>query len=223
MFMDIISRFSIVTDNLPFLLEGTKVTIKISFISFILALFIAFIVGILRAYSIPKIIKKILAFYVEVFRGTPLLIQLFFIYYGLPSLGVTLDSNTVAIMGLALNSGAYMSEIIRGAIKAVDKGQFEAAYSMGYSVLQATLNIVIPQALVVSVPALVNSFSDLLKSSSLITVISITELTRCGQLIYTSTSRPFEVYTVIALIYFVLIYIASSISKILEKKLSLKY
>lgn len=221
--MNIFRNFYIVTDNLPFLLEGTKVTIKISLISFILALGIAFTVGILRAYNIPMIIKKILGFYVEVFRGTPLLIQLFFIYYGLPSLGVTLDSNTVAIMGLALNSGAYMSEIIRGAIKAVDKGQFEAAYSMGYSVLQATWSIVIPQALVVSVPALVNSFSDLLKSSSLITVISITELTRCGQLIYTSTSRPFEVYTVIALIYFILIYIASSLSKILEKKLSLKY
>ncbi|SHJ59329.1 amino acid ABC transporter membrane protein, PAAT family [Hathewaya proteolytica DSM 3090] len=221
--MDLFENFQIITDNLPFLLKGAKVTIEISLISFVLALFIAFVVGIIRSYDSFGVLKKFLGFYVEAFRGTPLLIQLFFIYYGLPSLGITMDSYTVAITGLALNSGAYMSEIVRGAIKGVDKGQFEAAYSMGYSKLQATWHIVIPQALVVSIPALVNSFSDLLKSSSLITVISITELTRCGQLIYTSTSRPFEVYTVIAIIYFVLIYVASLISKILERKLALKY
>lgn len=113
-------RFDILANALPLLIEGLWVTLYVSLLSFLLALSIGFTVGILRSRS--PLLRAILAPYVEVFRGTPLLIQLFFIYYGLPSLGITLDSLTAGILGLGMNGGAYISEIIRGALLSVEKG-----------------------------------------------------------------------------------------------------
>ncbi|MHB8000648.1 amino acid ABC transporter permease [Clostridium botulinum] len=202
-------NFDIIFRNLPFLLKATLVTIKITLLSFIVAITLAFIVGILRTYKFSKILDLILNAYVEIFRGSPLLIQLFFIYYGLPSVGIAMDAEVAAVIGLALNGAAYMSEIIRAAIISIDRGQEEAGFSLGYTRFQNLHYIILPQAVKISVPPLVNGFSSLLKDTSLISVISITEPTRSGNLIYSRTAKPFEVYLTLGLFYFVLTYIVS--------------
>ena len=211
-------NFDIVFRNLPFLLKATLVTIKITLLSFIVAIILAFIVGVLRTYKFSKILDFILDAYVEIFRGSPLLIQLFFIYYGLPSVGIAMDAEVAAVIGLALNGAAYMSEIIRAAILSIDRGQEEACFSLGYTRFQNLCYIILPQAAQISVPPLVNGFSSLLKDTSLVSVISITELTRGGNLIYSRTARPFEVYLTLGLFYFVLTYIVSLCSKFIEKR-----
>ncbi|MCB2289689.1 amino acid ABC transporter permease [Clostridium sp. CS001] len=214
--MDI--KFDIIINSLPYLLNATLVTIKFTIVSFIFALIIAFTVGILRSLKIQKIIDIILRGYMEIFRGTPLIIQLFFIYYGLPTVGIVLNCNTAAVIGLALNSGAYMSEIIRAAILSIDKGQSEAGFSLGFNKFQTILYIIMPQAIRNSIPPLMNAFSGLLKDSSLISVISITELTRSGNLIYSRTSRPFEIYITLGLFYFGMTYAVSLISYQIERR-----
>ncbi|HDK7173708.1 TPA: amino acid ABC transporter permease [Clostridium botulinum] len=211
-------NFDIIFRNLPFLLKATLVTIKITLLSFIVAIILAFIVGVLRTYKFSKILDLILNAYVEIFRGSPLLIQLFFIYYGLPSVGIAMDAEVAAVIGLALNGAAYMSEIIRAAILSIDRGQEEAGFSLGYTRFQNLRHIILPQAAQISVPPLVNGFSSLLKDTSLVSVISITELTRSGNLIYSRTARPFEVYLTLGLFYFVLTYIVSLCSKFIEKR-----
>ncbi|MBA2862838.1 amino acid ABC transporter permease [Methanococcus maripaludis] len=213
-------KFYIVYNNIPFIIDAVFVTLKITIMSFLLAVVIAVLVGSIRAMNFSKTLNLILMAYIEVFRGTPLLIQLFFIYYGLPSIGIVMSSTFAAVLGLSLNGGAYISEIIRAAIQSVPVGQFEAAESLGMSKIESMIYIVLPQAFRITIPPLVNSFSAILKESSLISVLAITELTRIGQLIYTKTSRPFEIYLTIGLIYLVLVSIISIISWKIEKKLN---
>ncbi len=129
-----------------------------------------------------------------------------------------MDAEVAAVIGLALNGAAYMSEIIRAAIISIDRGQEEAGFSLGYTRFQNLHYIILPQAVKISVPPLVNGFSSLLKDTSLISVISITELTRSGNLIYSRTAKPFEVYLTLGLFYFVLTYIVSICSKFIEKR-----
>ncbi|BAP60715.1 amino acid ABC transporter permease [Methanococcus maripaludis] len=213
-------KFYIVFDNIPFIIDAVFVTLKITIMSFLLAVIIAVLVGSVRAMNFSKTLDLVLMAYVEVFRGTPLLIQLFFIYYGLPSIGITMSSTFAAVLGLSLNGGAYISEIIRAAIQSVPVGQFEAAESLGMGKIESMVYIVLPQAFRITIPPLVNSFSSILKESSLISVLAITELTRIGQLIYTRTSRPFEIYLTIGLIYLLLVSIISISSWKIEKKLN---
>ncbi|MBA2853626.1 polar amino acid transport system permease protein [Methanococcus maripaludis] len=213
-------KFYIVFDNIPFIIDAVFVTLKITIMSFLLSVIIAVLVGSTRAMNFSKTLDMVLMAYVEVFRGTPLLIQLFFIYYGLPSIGITMSSTFAAVLGLSLNGGAYISEIIRAAIQSVPVGQFEAAESLGMGKIESMVYIVLPQAFRITIPPLVNSFSSILKESSLISVLAITELTRIGQLIYTRTSRPFEIYLTIGLIYLILVSIISISSWKIEKKLN---
>jgi polar amino acid transport system permease protein len=209
-------KFHILIDAYPLLLEGMLVTVIISMFAFVFALFVGIVVGISRSSS--KRLSRLLAPYVEIFRGTPLLIQLFFIYYGLPSLGLKMNNYTAGVIGLGLNGGAYISEIIRGALYSVERGQQEAAYSLGLNWLQSMTYVIIPQAIRVAIPPLVNSFSATIKESSLVSVLAITELTRVSQLIYTRTFRAFEVYLAAGALYFFMIYFASYVSKYLERK-----
>ncbi|NLI82228.1 MAG: amino acid ABC transporter permease [Deltaproteobacteria bacterium] len=208
-------RPDILANAAPLLIEGLWVTIKLSLVSFICALCIGLFVGVFRSKS--DFHRKLLAPYVEVFRGTPLLIQLFFIYYGLPSIGFTLDNYAAGIIGLSLNGGAYISEIIRGALISVCRGQMDAAYALGFSWGRSMIHVILPQAVSVAIPPLVNSFSALLKESSLVSVLAITELTRVSQLIYTRTFRAFEVYLAVGLLYLIMTYAASRISIYLER------
>lgn len=189
---------------------------KIAGVSFCCATTIGFFVGILRSKS--QWLSLLFTPYVEIFRGTPLLIQLFFIYYGLPTIGVTLSSSQAAIIGLGLNGGAYISEVVRAAMLSIDSGQNDAAYALGLSWRQALIHVILPQALAVSIPPLMNIFSGLLKDTSLVSVLAITELTRVGQLVYTRSFRAFEIYLVIGCTYFIMTLIVARLSYHLERK-----
>lgn len=206
---------ALIFENHRELLLGAKITLKITCVSYIIALALGTLVGVLR--SRPGWQNFLLTPYVEVFRGTPLLIQLFFIYYALPSIGIAMDSYTAAYLGIGLCGGAYISEIIRGSLYAVDKGQEEAAISLGLSRFQSLKHIILPQAVQVALPALVNSFSSQLKETSLISVLAINELTRAGQMVYARTFRPFEIYLAVGIMYFIMTYSVSLLSRHLEK------
>jgi polar amino acid transport system permease protein len=211
-------QFSIIKDSLPELITGAKITINITVVSYTISLLIGITTGIIR--SGKGIIKRILDAYVEIFRGVPLLIQLFFIYYALPSTGFSLENMTAAYLGIGLCGGAYISEIIRGSIISVGSGQKEAATSFGFTNFQSYCLIILPQAARIAIPPLMNAFSSQLKETSLVSVLAINELTRMGQMVYSRTFRPFEIYLAVALIYFVLTYSASKFSRWLEKYFS---
>ncbi|PHR23885.1 MAG: amino acid ABC transporter permease [Desulfotalea sp.] len=209
-------QFEIVTRSIPALWAGIVVTVKIGFLSFCAASLIGFCVGVLRSKS--RWLSLLFAPYVEIFRGTPLLIQLFFIYYGLPTINITLSSFQAAIIGLGLNGGAYISEVVRGALQSINSGQKEAAYALGLNWCQTLTHVIMPQALAVSIPPLMNIFSSLLKETSLVSVLAITELTRVGQLIYTRSFRAFEIYLVIGFLYFIMTFTVAKISYYLERR-----
>ncbi|GAB6145972.1 amino acid ABC transporter permease [Desulfocicer niacini] len=210
--------FAFLVPYIPQLAEASRVTITIGVLSFGMALFISIFIGVLRSGNLPKSIDILLGIYVEIFRGTPLLIQLFFIYYGLPSFGILLEPLTAAVIGLSLNSGAYMSEVIRASISAIDKGQYEASLCLGYKRWQVYRYVVLPQAFRVALPTLMNYFSTMIKETSLVSVLSIAEITRIGNQIYARTLSPFEIYITIGAIYFIMTYSVALISKQIEKQ-----
>ncbi|WDP91939.1 MAG: amino acid ABC transporter permease [Desulfobacter sp.] len=210
----------IILNALPLLAEGLNMTLRFSAAAFALALVLGFAVGVLRYKS--TLLYRLLAPYVEIARGTPLLIQLYFIYYGLPSLGITLGCFTAGVLGLGLNSGAYISEIVRGALYGVGRGQAEAAAAMGLTWFQTMVLVVVPQAMRTALPPLVNAFSATIKDSSLVSVIAVTELTRASQLVYTRTFRAFEIYLVVGLAYLAVILSISFISGKLESRLAIR-
>lgn len=213
-------NFNTIFDNLGFLLEAAWLTIYLSFISFIIALFIGVIIGTIKSFKTNWFLTLVISTYIEIFRGTPLLIQLFFIYYGLPQVGITMSSHQAAIIGLSLNFAAYIAEIVRSGVQAIDKGQYEAAKSLGLTKIQMLIHIIYPQALRIVLPSLTNSYAAILKDSSLVSVLSITELTRAGQLIYVRTYEPFEIYLTLGIFYFIMTYTVAILSKYIEKKMT---
>lgn len=210
-------QFSILADNADAIAGAVLITLLLTVFSFALALFLGISVGVIRSKKLLG--YRFLSAYVSFFRGTPLLIQLFLIYYGLPSVGINMPRYFAAVLSLGLNSAAYISEIIRGAMASVPKGQEDAARVLGLTPFESLAYIVMPQAVRVALPALVNSFSSILKDSSLVSVLSIMELTRIGQLIYTRTYRAFEIYITVAVIYYILTEIVVIVSKKLESRL----
>ena len=212
--------FSLLIPYKDLLPSALLITIEIGICGFILATAISVVVGVCRSRRLPKAIGVLLSIYVEVFRGTPLLVQLFFVYYGLPSTGLKIDPMTAAILTMGLNSGAYLSENVRGAIMSVDKGQYEAAYMLGYNTLQTNVHIVLPQALHVAIPSFMNGFSSIVKETSIVSVLPVVELTKLGNQVYARTYHPFEIYILLGLIYFVLTYFVTFLAKWLERKAS---
>ena len=208
-------QIELIFQNHRELLAGAGITLKITVVSFLLALAVGTVVGIAR--SRPGFFRLLFTPYVEIFRGTPLLIQLFFIYYALPAVGITMDCYTAAYLGIGLCGGSYISEIVRAGLSSVDKGQEEAAISLGLSRGQALFHVILPQALRVCIPPLMNSFSSQLKETSLVSVLAINELTRSGQMVYSRTFRPFEIYVAVGVMYFIMTYSVSLFSRYLEK------
>jgi polar amino acid transport system permease protein len=208
-------QFTIITMGWNELKAGALITLNITFVSFLISLAIGTVVGVARSRSGK--LRYFFAPYVEFFRGTPLLIQLFFIYYALPAAGITLQNMTAAYVGIGLCGGAYISEIIRAALMAVPRDQEEAARSTGLSSLQTLVYVVLPQAVRVAIPPIMNAFASQLKETSLVSVLAINELTRSGQMIYSRTFRPFEIYLAVALIYFAMTFSVALFSRYLEK------
>lgn len=202
------------------LLPGLLVTIPLTLLAFFLAMVIAVIVAIIRFANI-KILKDICRFYVWIIRGTPLLVQLFFAYYGLPILGITWKSPFLcAVIVFALNEGAYASETIRGSLNSVPEGQIEAGYCVGMSYLQIMWRIVLPQALRAAFPSLMNGLIGMVKDTSLASNITVTEMFFNTRTIVTTTYEPLLLYTEVALIYLLFSTVLSKVQSIVEKKLN---
>lgn len=201
----------------PLLLAAIKVSIPLAVISFIFGVGIAVITALARL-SNNAILRFIFGFYVWIFRGTPLLVQLFIVFYGLPSVGVTLDVWACATIAFSLNVGAYASESVRAAILAVPKGQVEAAASLNMSSAQIFFHIVAPQAFRIAIPPLSNSFIALVKDTSLAASITMVDMFMVAQRIAARTYEPLLLYVEVALIYLVICTVLSGIQVILECK-----
>lgn len=203
----------------PIFLEGAWMTVKFSAISLILGLILGIIGGMCKTSNI-KVLKVIAGLYTWIFRGTPLLVQLFIIYFGLAQIGFKFEPFEAGIIGMALNTGAYITEIMRSGIQAVDKGQSEAAVSLGMSKTVMMFRVIGPQAIKIAIPPLVNQFIMTIKNSSMVSTITITELFRTGEMVITTTFRPLETYTVIGALYLVMTSILMLIGRKLEKGLT---
>jgi len=197
-------RFDAVLRNLPFLLEGLGLTLQITLVSVIFALLVGLLAALLRLSKLPGI-THLVRVYIDLFRCTPVLVQLVWIYYALPLvLGIQLSAFASTVLALSLNMGAFLGEIFRAGIQSIDAGQKEAAFVLGMTYRQTLRRIVLPQALVRMLPPIGSSMIVLLKESSLASVIAVAELTYQGQVLQAATFRPIEILTVVAVIYFVL-------------------
>ncbi|MBM7062488.1 cystine ABC transporter permease [Pseudomonas sp. UL073] len=190
-------------DSLPFLLKGTLWTVVLSLGGMFFGLLLGFSLALLHLYGIAPL-RWLAKVYVSFFRGTPLLVQLFMIYYGLPQLGIQLEPLPAALIGFSLNMAAYTCEILRAAIASIDRGQWEAAASIGMTRVQTLRRAVLPQAARTALPPLGNSFISLVKDTALAATIQVPELFRQAQLITARTFEIFTMYLAAALIYWVL-------------------
>lgn len=201
----------------PTLLKGAGTTIFISVISMALAVALGLILTIVRLYSRPPL-SSMATWYIEIYRGTPLLIQLFILYYGLPNIGISMGPLTAAFLGLGMNYAAYEAELYRAGINAVAKGQMEAALSLGMTRGIAIRRVVLPQAFKIALPGVTNDFIALFKDSSLVSVIAMVELTKTYGILAASTLRFFELGIIVALLYFGMSYPLSLFARRLENR-----
>ncbi|MBG6617489.1 amino acid ABC transporter permease [Pseudomonas aeruginosa] len=203
----------------PFLLQGAMYTVLFAAVSMVLGLILGFSVAAVRVTKVP-VVSQIAAVYVSAFRGTPLLVQIFVLYYGLPSVGIEFTPVTAGILALTLNVAAYLSESMRGAILGIDKGQWEAGLSVGLTWGQTLWNIITPQALRLAVPSLSNSLISLIKDTSLISVITVTELMLATKEVIAETFQPLPLYLAAAGIYWLLSALFERVQKALENRLT---
>lgn len=212
----------ILIDSFPnILINGLTVTLPLTIISFALALVIALITALVQTAKIP-VLRQLARFYVWVIRGTPVLVQLFVVFYGLPSLGVLIDPFPAAVACFAINEGAYCAETIRAALESVPAGQMEAGYCVGMTYLQTMRRIVLPQALRTAFPPLFNSLISLLKDTSLAANITVTEMFMAAQRIVARTYESLPLYLEVAFIYLMFSTILTQIQRWGEKKLNAK-
>ncbi|RQS13583.1 amino acid ABC transporter permease [Burkholderia sp. Bp8998] len=210
----------LVIQTLPVMVKGALLTLKFAVASMALGLVVGLVVAILRIGS-NRFASGLAQGYVSLMRGTPLLVQMFVVYYGLPDLGITLDPTTAGIFTLTLNAGAYLSESMRGAILGIGRGQWAAAHSLGLTHVQTLRYIVCPQALRLAVPSLGNTLISLIKDTSLVSVITVTELLRSTQEVIAATFQPLPLYLAAAAIYWVLSTLLTRLQGRVETRLSL--
>ncbi|MCA1932871.1 MAG: amino acid ABC transporter permease [Calditerrivibrio sp.] len=193
-------------------------TLYISFVAILIAIVIGIITGLSRISS-NIVLRKLSVTYIELIRGTPLLVQIFIFYFFIGTV-FQLDRITSGIAALAIFAGAYIAEIVRAGIQSIPKGQMEAARSLGMNYFQAMRYIILPQALKRTLPPMAGQFISLIKDSSLVSVISITDLTKAGREIVSSTFSPFEVWFVVAIMYLLLTFGLSFLVQLLERRLA---
>lgn len=211
---------SLIQDSLPSLLSGLLVTVEIAVISLILAVIIGIILGIFSISKV-KILKSIATVYIYIIRGTPLMIQALFLFFGVgQALSIKFDPMVAAIITLTINASAYMAEIFRAGIQAVDNGQMEAARCLGLSYTKAMKKVILPQAIKIMIPSIINQFIVTIKDTSILSVISIRELTLSGQIIIARNFKPLQMYAIMAVMYFILITLLTIASGYIERRLS---
>ena len=212
----------LVFHNIEFLLTGAYYTLLITIVSMFFGLIIGIVVAIARLKG-NRLVRTLAKGYVSLIRGTPILVQIFIIYYGLPDFGITLGPLTAAFISLSINIGAYLSETLRGAILSVPSGQTEAAQSLGLTPWQTMRRVVLPQAARVAIPPLGNTFIGMLKETSLVSIVTVTELLRSAQLLIAQYYAAMPFYVAIALMYWVMSVFFSYILNRIETRLSKAY
>ena len=211
-------NFDLIATSFPLLLLGAGITIQITAMSVALGIFIGLFVGIARICRVRPL-RWIAAVYVDFFRGTPLLVQIFLFYFAVPVItGQRIDPYVAAVGSCGINSGAYIAEIVRAGIQSIDDGQMEAGRSLGMTWTQTMRYIIVPQAMKRVIPPLGNEFIALLKDSSLVSVIGFEELTRRGQLIIAKTYASLEIWFSVAIIYLIMTLTISRLVAFLEKR-----
>lgn len=211
-------NFELIYPYLPYLLGGILVTLEIAIAAALLGSLLALVFSLLSRKG--GIVQFLIKAFIDFFRGTPLLFQLAFFHYGLPQLTGWIPTPYIsALIIFSLNSSAYLSEILRAGIESIDKGQIEAAHALGVKNLDITFSIIIPQALRNVLPAIMNEFITLVKETSVVSMISLTDIMRRQQIVSAATYRFFEPLLVIGLIYLSLNIVLSNVGKVLERKL----
>ncbi len=217
--MEYTFHFEVFETYWTWIAKGLWITIYISVISMIFALIIGLFISILRLSKI-YILVLISRTYIEFFRGIPLFVFIIWLYYGLAMVsGINFDPITAGIICLSMQHGGYLAEIYRAGIQAVAKGQWEASFSLGFSIINTFLRIIFPQAVKIIIPPTANMFIGMLKDSALVSIIGVNELMRQSQIATSLTFRPFEFYTVTALIYIILTLGLSQMAKFLELRM----
>ena len=216
----LMSTTSLLVESLPVLAQGAILTVKFAVLSMIFGLLAASVLAVM-GISHNRALNWIARVYVSLMRGTPLLVQIFVIYYGLPSLGISLDPTPAGVIALSANVAAYLSESMRGAILGIPSGQWLAAYSLGLSRRQTLRYVIAPQALRIAVPSLSNSLISLIKDTSLVSVITVTELLRSAQEVIASTYQPLPLYLAAAAIYWILCQVLEWVQHWYEQRLAL--
>ena len=213
-------KFEAFWENRSFIFEGIIMTLTITVIALAIGLVVGLIAGLCKN-SKNRLFSSPANFYIELFRNTPELVQLIWVYYCLPILfGLHLISFTACIIALGLNAGGYLAEVFRAGIQAVDKGQIEAARSLGLSHFQTMFKITLPQAIRTMLPPFVNQSIVLLKNSSLVSILGVADLTYRAQVVAMNTYRPIEIFTATAVLYFILCTVLSYIVRFSEKRLT---
>ena len=214
--------FRLIVDSVPFLLKGAVYTVQVSVLAIVFGLVLGWALGLI-AVSGVRWLRALAWAYVQFIRGTPLLVQIFLIYFGLPVLGINIPAFWSGVIALGLNSGGFQAEIVRAGIESIDRGQTEAARSIGMSAFQTLLLILVPQTIRRVIPPLTNELITLTKSSSLLSAIAVLELTHAGQAIIARTFAPFEIYAAVAVMYLLLIAVLSRGSALLERRVFVNY
>ncbi|WGS44149.1 amino acid ABC transporter permease [Burkholderia sp. JSH-S8] len=210
----------LIVHTLPAMAKGAALTLKFAVASMALGLLAGLAIAVLRIGS-NRFAAGLAQGYVSVMRGTPLLVQMFVVYYGLPDLGITLDPTSAGIFTLTLNAAAYLSESMRGAILGIGRGQWAAAHSLGLTHVQTLRHVICPQALRLAVPSLGNTLISLIKDTSLVSVITVTELLRSTQEVIAATFQPLPLYLAAAAIYWVLSTLLTRLQVRVETRLAL--
>ncbi|EIM31059.1 amino acid ABC transporter permease [Microvirga lotononidis] len=202
-----------------FILEGARWTVLLSLLAFTFGGAGGLAVALART-SKSKLLRRLMATYIQIFQGTPLLIQLFFVYFGLPLLGLKVDVWIAVTVGLSLHTSAFLGEIWRGSIEAVAPGQTEAARALGLGYVSLVKDVVLPQAFRIGLPATIGFLVNLVKGTALTALIGLTELTRSGQLMSNITFQPLQVYGAVGLVYFIICLPLTYFSATFEKRLN---
>lgn len=215
-------------EGTPLFLTGIKMTVMVSVLAILIGVFIGFVTCLFRI-SKNIVLKAISGVYVWIIRGTPMIVQAFIVYFGMPQLiqkfipGFKIDSYTAGLITLSLNAGAYLSEVFRGGLMAIPKGQTEAARSLGLSKTKTMIKVILPQAVKISIPSMVNQFIITIKDSSILSVIGLADLVNRAKVYVGSSYQFFATYIIVALYYLVIISVLMILSMYLEKRLSYEH
>jgi polar amino acid transport system permease protein len=210
---------NVLKEMFPIIAKGSIITMELTVSSLIIGSILGVIIALSKLVK-NKVIFTIASLYTWLFRGTPMILQLFVLYYGLPGLGIKFTPFQAAILGLSLNSGAYMAEIIRGGILSVDKGQFEACKALGFTYFDTMRRVILPQTVRIIMPSIGNEFITLLKDTSIVSTIAMVEIMRSAQMLYSSSFKPMEAFFIAGCLYLFLTTIFTTVFSIYEKKLT---